>query len=319
MSNSTHARCKEQTLDAQALEAFLVSETTDPGFDEPLRTKPADRRLYKRLSPEHCRWLQAVRQKYGAEVHLVDLSLGGMLIETIDALEPQCKVVFELVGSDSTILAPARVLRCHKAVGATRYRCAISFARPLTLPAPNAPPTSVTSIAGASASARPATAPMAARTAAAPRVQPAARAPEAAAAGPAVFGGAWQKVVARYADGTVVRGYTSNFHTSRSHLHLSDHPTASKPMIVPLEKLKAIFFVRNFEGDPTYAEQKAFVGAALGRKIEVSFHDGETLTGTTMSYQYQGNGFFLQPADPTSNNLRVFVLMAAVRQVRFLS
>jgi len=40
--------------------------------------------------------------------------------------------------------------------------------------------------------------------------------------------------------------------------------------------------------------------------------------GSTLSYRAEGQGFFLQPADPRSNNLSVFVTAAGVQQVRFL-
>jgi len=55
-----------------------------------------------------------------------------------------------------------------------------------------------------------------------------------------------------------------------------------------------------------------------GRRMEVTFHDNEIIIGSTLSYRGAGNGFFLQPADPRSNNLRVFVTPAGLQQVRFL-
>jgi hypothetical protein len=42
------------------------------------------------------------------------------------------------------------------------------------------------------------------------------------------------------------------------------------------------------------------------------------LVGSTVGYAPQRLGFFLFPVDPKSNNLRVFVISAAVRKVRFL-
>ena len=87
-----------------------------------------------------------------------------------------------------------------------------------------------------------------------------------------------------------------------------------------LPGLKAIFFVRNFSGDNSYEERKTFVaGKALsGRKIEVTFNDGEVLVGTTTGYDAHRPGFFLFPADDKTNNTRTFVVTAAVKGVRFL-
>lgn len=58
--------------------------------------------------------------------------------------------------------------------------------------------------------------------------------------------------------------------------------------------------------------------AVSGKKIEVTFNDGEVLVGTTMGYDAQRPGFFLFPADDKTNNTRMFVVMAAVKSVRFL-
>ena len=82
--------------------------------------------------------------------------------------------------------------------------------------------------------------------------------------------------------------------------------------------LKAVFFVRDFVGNPQYAEQKAFAEGERppGRPVAVVFTDGEVLTGYTLGYDRQRPGFFLLPVDPRSNNLRVFVVATAVREVR---
>jgi hypothetical protein len=50
----------------------------------------------------------------------------------------------------------------------------------------------------------------------------------------------------------------------------------------------------------------------------VTFEDGEVLRGTTLGYRKDGTGFFVQPADTGSNNMRVFVAPGAARSVRFL-
>jgi hypothetical protein len=49
----------------------------------------------------------------------------------------------------------------------------------------------------------------------------------------------------------------------------------------------------------------------------VTFKDGETISGTTPAYRADGLGFYLTPADPRANNVRIFVVSSAVRQVRF--
>jgi len=81
-----------------------------------------------------------------------------------------------------------------------------------------------------------------------------------------------------------------------------------------------LFFVRDFHGNPSYDEQKYFPEEKrpIGRKVEVTFKDGEVLVGTTVGYDPLRPAFFLYPADPRSNNLRVFAISAAVKEVRYV-
>jgi hypothetical protein len=129
----------------------------------------------------------------------------------------------------------------------------------------------------------------------------------------------WQKVVVRYADGQMLKGFTQDFHGSRSQFSLWPSVTAAshERVVVPLALLKAVFFVREFRGDPDYVEQKVFESAAHGRRIEVTLLDDEVIVGTTLNYRTDSAGFFVFPADIRANNQRVFIVSSAVRQVRF--
>ncbi len=128
------------------------------------------------------------------------------------------------------------------------------------------------------------------------------------------------KVVVRYMDGRMLKGYTSDFLATRPYFHLS--PAAAGPsgprVSVPIGHLKAVFFVREFDGQASHVESRAFEERAQGRKVEVAFLDDEVLVGTTLNYRPDGGGFTVFPADPQSNNLRVFVVASAVRHVRLL-
>jgi hypothetical protein len=128
----------------------------------------------------------------------------------------------------------------------------------------------------------------------------------------------WQKVIARFKNGRIVSGYTNDFHPSKAQLHLSANPRHGDSTFIPVSQLKALFFVREFVGDPTLVESKVFSDAPQGRKVEVTFHDDEVIVGSTLGYRGDGNGFFLHPADSRSNNLRVFVTATGLRKIRFL-
>jgi hypothetical protein len=123
------------------------------------------------------------------------------------------------------------------------------------------------------------------------------------------------QVVVRYRDGRLLKGTTGNFLPARDRFHVQT--LAGEVVAVAQEELKALFFVRDFKGDPTRKESSQFSAArpALGRKIRVVFADGEVLVGTTQGYQPDRPGFFVFPADAGSNNERCFVIAAATRKV----
>jgi hypothetical protein len=132
-------------------------------------------------------------------------------------------------------------------------------------------------------------------------------------------GTAWQKVVVRYTDGQLLKGYTHDFHGSKSQFSLWPSTSAAphERVVVPLARLKAVFFVREFGGNPDHIERKMFDEPSHGRRIEVTLLDNEVIVGTTLNYRTDSTGFFMIPADARGNNLRVFVVSSAVRQVRF--
>ena len=247
----------------------------------------SERRVHHRFTAEECRWLARVRLKYGPDVRLLDLSATGIQIESTRRLMPHARVPFELAGPDSRILVPSRVVRSsvELVAGSAVYRCGCAFDRPIVVP---------DDFLGSS------------RSHTSDLTHPAVRAE-------ATF----QRVVARYRNGRLLRGYTNDFSANRPHLHLRFHPTSGEAVFVPIVQLKALFFVRDFAGDPTHDDGKHFAKAPAGRKIEITFRDGEVLVGSTLNFRPDGAGFFVHPADPRSNNLRVFVTHAAIRHIRF--
>ena len=130
------------------------------------------------------------------------------------------------------------------------------------------------------------------------------------------------KVVARFSDGRMVKGSTGDFVPAKEFFHVApvDAPKGTKPTLVQVKDLKAIFFVKDFVGRPDYTPTNEFEGdkAPAGRKIKVVFADGETIVGTTQGYQPGRPGFFMIPADPAANIERCYVVSAATTEITLL-
>ena len=130
------------------------------------------------------------------------------------------------------------------------------------------------------------------------------------------------KIVARFLDGKIVKGYTQNFFPNRPVFHVLPMDAASKtdPIEIQVSELKAVFFVRDFVGNKGHDERKGLAPGekVQGRLIEVIFRDGEVLVGSTTGYDPKRPGFFFFSIDPKSNNMKVYILSSAIRGVRFL-
>ncbi len=137
-----------------------------------------------------------------------------------------------------------------------------------------------------------------------------------------------EKAVLRFLDGTVLKGYLESFSPAKAEVTLRDEMTDTVKTAA-LDDLKAIFFVREFDGNRTYQEKKSYgIRKPSGKRTFVKFNDGEDLIGFLegevpwekgffLSKQAVAKlrGFYLLPADEGSNNIRIFVINRAVRDV----
>jgi hypothetical protein len=126
-------------------------------------------------------------------------------------------------------------------------------------------------------------------------------------------------VVARYRNGQVVKGYTRDFFPERPVFHVLPRG-GSQSVPVKLADLKGVFFVRDLLGNRLRHKNRRFPaqdpGPQSGRRIAVLFEDGELLVGHSQTYSPERPGFFVFPLDPQGNNLRVYVLRTATKQVK---
>jgi hypothetical protein len=131
------------------------------------------------------------------------------------------------------------------------------------------------------------------------------------------------KVVAHFIDDIIVKGHFFDFDPESPSCMLyqeNNGRSLNHPVVLEMKEIKALFFVKSFDGNKDYRERKEFLEGdhILGRRMELTFIDGEKLRGSTLDYDPRRRGFFLIPVDPDSNNIQVFVVSNAVMNVTFL-
>jgi hypothetical protein len=125
------------------------------------------------------------------------------------------------------------------------------------------------------------------------------------------------QVVARFADGRVVKGTSLDVDASRPLCHVR---SKDQGMVeVAMANLKALFFVKSLEGNSAHQEASAPKEGDLRLRgttlVEIEFKDGERLVGLSNSYPPKGEFFFMLPVDAGSNNIRILVNRSQVRYV----
>lgn len=125
------------------------------------------------------------------------------------------------------------------------------------------------------------------------------------------------KVIARYLDGRVLKGSMMDVSPNRPICHLRE--TDGVMTQVRMDEIKALFFVKSLDGNPTHVEGQEIepVDPRLrgSQLIEVTFGDGEKVRGLCMRYPPISTCFFLVPVDSASNNVRVLVNGAALQSI----
>jgi len=132
-----------------------------------------------------------------------------------------------------------------------------------------------------------------------------------------------QQVVLRFLDGRIIKGYIGDFSPANNHISVVDEKLNEQD--VQLNELKAVFYVKSFEGNKDYSEKKSFTKTSQkGKKILIRFKDGERLIGYLEGdvpwqrgffLESKKGGFFIIPSDDQTNNIKVFVVSTSVTNV----
>jgi hypothetical protein len=128
------------------------------------------------------------------------------------------------------------------------------------------------------------------------------------------------KVVARFRDGKIIKGFTNDFFPNKELFHISSTERGKDLTEVRIADLKALFFVKSFEGKkdhrkydhPDVVEK---LSKTAGMKLKIVFADGEQMLALTQGYDPNRTGFFIFSPDPESNFERAFVLKQATKEI----
>jgi len=133
-----------------------------------------------------------------------------------------------------------------------------------------------------------------------------------------------KKVVVKYQNGEIIKGWVEDFRLDRESFILFPliEYSQEERMEINFIALKAVFFVKDFLGDKNYKKVRTFnIDLKITpsqRKLIVNFVDGEHLYGTSHDYGRYKIGFFIYPIDPKDNSERIFVVQSAVESVRLM-
>lgn len=121
-------------------------------------------------------------------------------------------------------------------------------------------------------------------------------------------------IVARRLDGGLAKGHAVSFEPGAEVALEAERGRAE--VRIPAADLKAVFFVKDLEGDPRHEDSRSYRDSQpLGRRVWIRFRDGEEIAGWSLSYRRGCEGFYVFPTDQDSNIEMAWVYSHAVRSV----
>ena len=133
------------------------------------------------------------------------------------------------------------------------------------------------------------------------------------------------KVVAHLRDGEIFKGFSRDFDGVRTSFHVySTGESVARSRRIDLDELKALFYVRSWGRGPGRVNRSYTFGnmdRAMndpGRRAAIRFRDGEQIWGYVLDDEMSDAGFFLIPANPEDNNIKIFVVRSSLEEIAYL-
>ncbi len=124
-------------------------------------------------------------------------------------------------------------------------------------------------------------------------------------------------VVLRYLNGEMEKCFIKPY-ISCSVKVLQVIKESGEVITVPVEDLKAVFFVKELKGrghkEGSWEEEDPKALKA-GKKITVVFKDGEKMKGKVIGNYEKSGSFFLYPIEKDSNNIKVFIVKNSLAKI----
>ena len=129
------------------------------------------------------------------------------------------------------------------------------------------------------------------------------------------------KIVVHMKAGAIHKGVTHDFDPVKETFHLLPAEGGGIPIRVVLEEMKALFYVKDYIGNRDFVARGLFDEAHREkRKAIVHFQDDEEIWGYLGEDASEENaGFLFYPADTRDNNISIFVVRSALKELRLVS
>jgi hypothetical protein len=129
-----------------------------------------------------------------------------------------------------------------------------------------------------------------------------------------------KRVIVRKLDRDSVSGYVGPHYLHENKVELLN--AAGKLVLIPLEEIKAVYFVRDLESSEEVV-RKSFPSRprAEGLWVRIAFKDQEVLEGLMGNElsQFVPEGFLIAPPDTRGNTQRIFVPRSSLQSFTILS